>query len=46
VTLLLNTLAGGAMMHALTTPADKRPELTRDIARQARQLVDFLLGTP
>ncbi|MET3420906.1 AcrR family transcriptional regulator [Actinoplanes tereljensis] len=44
VTLLLNTLIGGAMMRALTSPADKRPMTARDIIRHARQLVDFLLN--
>jgi AcrR family transcriptional regulator len=44
VTLLLDTLAGGAMMHALTTPADRRAELARDVRPAARRLVSFLLG--
>jgi AcrR family transcriptional regulator len=39
VTLLLDTLMGGAMMHALNTPPEKRG----DTARHARRLVDFLL---
>lgn len=39
VTLLLDTLIGGAMMYALTTPPDEREET----AVQARRLVDFLL---
>jgi AcrR family transcriptional regulator len=43
VTLLLDTLAGGAMMHALSTPPDKRAALARDTAGHARRLVDFLL---
>jgi AcrR family transcriptional regulator len=43
VTLLLDTLAGGAMMHALTTPADHRASLTRDIRTHAEALVSFLL---
>ena len=43
VTLLLDTLAGGAMMHALSTPPDKRAALAGDIAGHARRLVDFLL---
>jgi AcrR family transcriptional regulator len=42
VTLLLDTLAGGAMMHALTTPPDKVPDLTRDTSAYAEQLVGFL----
>jgi AcrR family transcriptional regulator len=37
VTLLLDTLVGGAMMHALNTPAEKRTP------GHARDLVDFLL---
>ncbi|MFF5290211.1 TetR/AcrR family transcriptional regulator [Paractinoplanes globisporus] len=44
VTLLLDTLIGGAMMHALTTPADRRAALAGDTAAHARLLVDFLLS--
>jgi AcrR family transcriptional regulator len=43
VTLLLDTLVGGAMMHALSTPADKRADLTRNSGAHAARLVDFLL---
>jgi len=43
ITLLLDTLVGGAMMHALSTPPDKRAALAEDTAGQARRLVDFLL---
>ena len=43
ITLLLDTLVGGAMMHAMTTPADKRAALAGDTATHARRLVDFLL---
>ncbi|GAA4606389.1 hypothetical protein GCM10023107_76210 [Actinoplanes octamycinicus] len=43
VTLLLNTLLGGAMMHALTTPPERRAALAAEAAGHARQLVDFLL---
>ena len=43
ITLLLDTLIGGAMMHALTTPPDKRAALTEDTPAHARRLVDFLL---
>jgi AcrR family transcriptional regulator len=43
VTLLLDTLVGGAMMHALSTPPERRAALTTDTARHARRLVDFLL---
>jgi AcrR family transcriptional regulator len=44
VTLLLDTLAGGAMMHALSTPPDRKATLTRDINAHAERLVGFLLG--
>jgi len=43
VTLLLNTVIGGAMMHALGTQPEKRPALAADTARQAHRLVDFLM---
>jgi AcrR family transcriptional regulator len=43
ITLLLDTLTGGAMMHALSTPPDKRAALAKDTAGHARRLVDFLL---
>jgi AcrR family transcriptional regulator len=43
VTLLLDTVAGGAMMHALSTPPDRRTSLNRDIRTYAEQLVSFLL---
>jgi AcrR family transcriptional regulator len=43
VTLLLDTLAGGAMMHALTTPPDRRADLARDVRSYAARLVSFLL---
>jgi AcrR family transcriptional regulator len=43
ITLLLDTLVGGAMTHALSTPADKQPALSEDTAGHARRLVDFLL---
>ncbi|MBL7255527.1 TetR/AcrR family transcriptional regulator [Paractinoplanes lichenicola] len=42
VTLLLNTVIGGAMMHALTTPPEKRAALAAETGVQARRLVDFL----
>ena len=44
VTLLLDTLAGGAMMHAMTTPPERRADLTRDVRAHAERLVGFLLG--
>jgi AcrR family transcriptional regulator len=43
VTLLLDTVAGGAMMHALSTPPDLKASLTRDVRTHAEQLVGFLL---
>ncbi|GID29294.1 TetR/AcrR family transcriptional regulator [Paractinoplanes brasiliensis] len=45
VTLLLNTVIGGAMMHALTTQADGGAAPATDPAVQARRLVGFLLTT-
>jgi AcrR family transcriptional regulator len=43
VTLLLDTLVGGAMMHAMTTPPDKRADLARNLGTHAERLVNFLL---
>lgn len=43
VTLLLDTLAGGAMMHALSTPPALKPTLARDVRTHAERLVHFLL---
>jgi AcrR family transcriptional regulator len=43
VTLLLDTLIGGAMMHALVTPDERRADLARNIAVYAAELVSFLL---
>lgn len=43
VTLLLDTLVGGAMMHAMSTPARERAELAREPGAFAVRLVDFLL---
>ena len=42
-TLLLDTLTGGAMMHALITPADRRGDLARNSGAYVTRLVDFLL---
>ena len=42
-TLLLDTLTGGAMMHAMTTPPDRRADLARNLGAYAEQLVSFLL---
>lgn len=43
VTLLLDTLVGGAMMHAMITPSERRADLSRTISDYATRLVDFLL---
>jgi AcrR family transcriptional regulator len=43
VTMLLDTLIGGAMMHALTTPPAKRALLATQTADHAQRLVNFLL---
>jgi AcrR family transcriptional regulator len=43
VTLLLDTLAGGAMMHAMATPPGLRAELSARTADYAAQLVSFLM---
>jgi AcrR family transcriptional regulator len=43
VTLLLDTLAGGAMVHAMTTPPDKRADLVGSLDTHAERLVNFLL---
>jgi AcrR family transcriptional regulator len=42
-TLLLDTLTGGAMMHALTTPQERLPDLARRSRAHAERLVSFLL---
>ena len=42
-TLLLDTLTGGAMMHGLATPPDRRADLARNLRAYAEQLVSFLL---
>jgi len=44
VTMLLDTLVGGAMMHAMSTPPGRRAELAASTGRHARRLVDFLLN--
>jgi hypothetical protein len=44
VTLLLDTLAGGAMMHVLSTPPDLKANLDRDVRGHAERLVSFLLS--
>jgi hypothetical protein len=42
VTLLLETLIGGAMMHALAVPAARRAELASTTGAHAARLVGFL----
>ena len=42
-TLLLDTLTGGAMMHALTTPPERRADLAKHSRAHADRLVGFLL---
>jgi hypothetical protein len=44
ITLLLDTLVGGATTHVQSTPTDRRDALRADAARYAGQLVDFLLS--
>ena len=43
VTLLLDTLTGGAMMHALAAPPGLKATLNRDVRAHAERLVEFLL---
>jgi AcrR family transcriptional regulator len=43
VTMLLDTLCGGAMMHVMATPAGLRGRLADDPGEFAARLVDFLL---
>ena len=43
ITLLLDTLVGGATTHVQSTPEDRRDALRADADRYAEQLVDFLL---
>jgi AcrR family transcriptional regulator len=43
ITLLLDTLVGGATTHVQSTPKDRLDALRADADRYARQLVDFLL---
>jgi AcrR family transcriptional regulator len=43
ITLLLDTLVGGATTHVQSTPKDRRDVLRTDADRYAEQLVDFLL---
>ncbi len=43
ITLLLDTLVGGATTHVQSTPKDRHDTLRADADRYAQQLVDFLL---
>jgi AcrR family transcriptional regulator len=43
VTLLLNTISGGALNHALTTPARSRAKVAAGAESYAEELVDFVL---
>jgi AcrR family transcriptional regulator len=43
ITMLLDTLIGGATTHAQSTPKELRDTLRADATRYAEQLVDFLL---
>jgi AcrR family transcriptional regulator len=43
VTLLLDTLCGGVLMHVITTPTGLREQLAADVDGYANRLVDFLL---
>ncbi|GHE41659.1 TetR/AcrR family transcriptional regulator [Streptomyces capitiformicae] len=45
VTLLLDALCGGAMNHALATPARLRAELPKHAGEYAEALVDFILAS-
>ncbi|MDI6097354.1 TetR/AcrR family transcriptional regulator [Actinoplanes sp. NEAU-A12] len=45
VTLLLNTISGGALNHALTTPARLRAKVAAGADRYAEELVDFVLAS-
>ncbi|PXY33166.1 TetR family transcriptional regulator [Prauserella sp. PE36] len=46
VTLLLDTLCGGVVMHVMSTPAHLQSTLPGQIDTYADQLVDFLLRPP
>ncbi|GIE75202.1 TetR family transcriptional regulator [Actinoplanes philippinensis] len=45
VTLLLNTISGGALNHALTTPPRSRAKVAAAADRYAEELVDFVLAS-
>ncbi|WP_229074257.1 TetR/AcrR family transcriptional regulator [Actinoplanes sp. DH11] len=44
VTLLLDTISGGALNHALVTPARLRDQVAAGADRYAEELVDFVLS--
>lgn len=44
VTLLLDTLCGGVLMHVMTMPDELRPQLATQAEDYATRLVDFLLN--
>ncbi len=45
ITLLLNTISGGALNHALTTPARSRATVAAGAGSYAEELVDFVLAS-
>lgn len=45
VTLVLDALCGGAMMHAMSTPPELRAQVAAGADDYAEQLVDFVLGS-
>lgn len=45
VTILLDALCGGAMLHAMSTPPDLRDRVIESADAYAGRLVDFLLGS-
>jgi AcrR family transcriptional regulator len=45
VTVLLDALCGGAMMHAMSAPPELRGKVTAGAEKYAAQLVDFVLGS-
>ncbi len=45
VTLLLDTLVGGAVMHGLSTPPELRAKVASTVDAYAESLVDFILGS-
>ncbi|GGN23240.1 AcrR family transcriptional regulator [Actinoplanes campanulatus] len=45
VTLLLDCISGGALNHAVATPADLRAQVAAGADRYAEELVDFVLSS-